>query len=467
MESKLVIMDLDGVLISSKEIHYESLNKALREISEEYVISIDEHLSKFDGLSTTKKLDMLTETRGLPKSLHGRIWERKQYFTEQLLLDTVQESPKLIDICEKLKERGFKIAVASNAIRNTVKTSLLSLGIIKYVDYYASNEDVKRTKPFPEIYWSCMIMTNTIPKNTVIIEDSHIGRQGAIASGANLLAVENPDDLTWKKLEPVLKTIENQPKINIPWIDKRLTVLIPMAGAGSRFSQAGYTFPKPLIDVMGKPMIQLVVENLNIIPARFVFLVQKEHYEKYDLKNVLSQIVKNTTNGQSECQIIQVNGLTEGAACTTLLASAYLTNNDPLLIANSDQYMDWNSNEVMYAFKSDNIDGGLLTFKSNHPKWSYARLGENGFVTEVAEKRVISDNATTGVYYWKCASDYKKYAEQMIFRDIRHKNEFYIAPVYNEAIRDGAKIKIKSVNAMFGIGTPEDLDAFLKQGILK
>jgi hypothetical protein len=132
-----------------------------------------------------------------------------------------------------------------------------------------------------------------------------------------------------------------------------------MAGAGSRFAQAGYTFPKPLIEVNGKPMIQVVVDNLNV-ESHFIFIVQKEHYEKYNLKSVLNLISPG-------CDIIQVDGLTEGAACTTLLAKHLIDNNEPLLMANSDQFVEWNSNECLYAFTTDEVDGGIVTFESNHP----------------------------------------------------------------------------------------------------
>ena len=237
------------------------------------------------------------------------------------------------------------------------------------------------------------------------------------------------------------------------WKDEKLNVLIPMAGAGSRFEQAGYTFPKPLIDVRNKPMIQVVVENLNI-EANYIFIVREEHYEKYHLKYLLNLLCPN-------CDIIRLNGITEGAAVTTLKAKEYINSDNPLIIANSDQYIEWNSNECMYAFSADAIDGGILTFKDHHPKWSYAKLNDDGFVSEVAEKKVISDNATCGVYYWKHGSDYVKYAEQMISKDIRVNNEFYVCPVFNEAIADGKKFRIKTIEKMWGIGTPEDLNYFL------
>jgi hypothetical protein len=131
-------------------------------------------------------------------------------------------------------------------------------------------------------------------------------------------------------------------------------------------------------------------------------------------------------------------------------------------MANSDQYVEWNSNECMYAFTADEIDGGIVTFEATHPKWSYALVGDDGFVSEVAEKKVISNEATVGIYYWKRGSDYVKYAEDMIAKDIRVNNEFYVCPVFNQAIEDDKKIKVKRINRMWGIGTPEDLDNFLK-----
>jgi beta-phosphoglucomutase-like phosphatase (HAD superfamily)/dTDP-glucose pyrophosphorylase len=454
--NKLVIFDLDGVLIDSREIHYDALNDALRKVGEQYVITREEHLSLYDGLNTTRKLKMLTERKGLPVSEYDKIWNDKQEATFNIVRGFKKEY-WLQTMFRKIKSKGYKIAVASNSIRETVKLSLISIGLIEEVDYFVSNEDVGRAKPYPEMYWKCMTALNVLPKNTIIIEDSHIGRQGALDSGAHLLPVENAQEVNsenmMQRIYDLMNTIEGKSKKSLPWRDNKLNVLIPMAGAGSRFSAVGYTFPKPLIEVRGKPMIQVVVENLNI-EANYIFLVQKDHYEKYNLKYLLNLIAPS-------CKIVQVDGLTEGAACTTLLAKEHIDNDAPLVMANSDQFVEWNSNECMYAFSADSIDGGILTFEATHPKWSYAKLDDNGFVSEVAEKKVISNNATVGVYYWRHGSDYVKYAEQMIAKNIRVNNEFYVCPVFNEAIGDGKKIRVKNVDGMWGIGTPEDLNYFL------
>jgi HAD superfamily hydrolase (TIGR01509 family) len=451
--NKLIIFDLDGVLIESRELHFHALNCALEKVGEEYTISLEEHLSLYDGLNTTKKLEMLSERKNLDRKHFNQIWQDKQTATFELIKEFPYNG-HLVGIFSNLKKQGFKVAVASNSIRETIKLALLSIGVMEYVDYYVSNEDVKRTKPFPEMYWQCMTALNALPKNTVIIEDSHIGRQGALDSGAHLVPVKDSNDLTEEKVQEAIDILNGVSHVQIPWRNKKMNVLIPMAGAGSRFTQAGYTFPKPLIEVDGKPMIEVVVNNLNF-EAHYIFLVQKEHYEKYNLKYLLNLIAPG-------CDIIQLDGITEGAACTSLLARNLIDNDNPLVIANSDQFIEWNSNECMYAFSADDIDGGILTFESHHPKWSYASISDTGFVSEVAEKKVISSNATVGIYYWKKGSDYVKYADQMITKDIRVNNEFYVCPVYNEAIADSKKIRIKKIEKMWGIGTPEDLNYFLK-----
>lgn len=177
-----------------------------------------------------------------------------------------------------------------------------------------------------------------------------------------------------------------------------MNILIPMAGAGSRFEVAGYTFPKPLIDVNGKPMIQLVVNNINIT-GNYIFIVQKSHRQKYNLDSFLNLIAPN-------CKIIEIDHVTQGAACTTLLAKELINNNEPLFIANSDQFVEWSSSVFLEDMNKTNADAGIVTFEAIHPKWSFAKIDENEIVTEVAEKNPISNNATVGYYYWKHGSDY-------------------------------------------------------------
>lgn len=453
---KLIVFDLDGVLIDAREIHYEAFNRALNLIGDQYTINKEEHLSTYDGLPTKKKLELLSKNKNLPIEKYDLIWNNKQKFTIKVINETVKEDERIKNILKQLKQNGYKIYVASNSIKETVKSILFKKGFIDYIDNYYSNEDVKNPKPKAEIYLKCMIDAEVDPDECLIVEDSIIGRKAALKSGGHLHPVLNTNDINLNKIIENINKINNNKIMKPKWKDNKMKVLIPMAGAGTRFEKAGYTFPKPLIEVRGKPMIQAVIESIGI-DAKHVFITQKNHYEKYNLKDTLNLISPN-------CEIVLTEGLTEGAACTTLLAKEYIDNENPLLIANSDQYIDWDSSEFMYSMMADNIDAGILVFESTHPKWSFAKLDDNGFVCEVAEKRPISNLATVGIYFWKKGSDYIKYAQQMIQENIRVNNEFYVCPVFNQAIKDGKKIKVFKIenNKMWGIGTPEDLNYFLE-----
>lgn len=235
-----------------------------------------------------------------------------------------------------------------------------------------------------------------------------------------------------------------------------MKVLIPMAGEGSRFVKEGFKFPKPLIDVKGKPMIQTVVENLDF-DCEYIFLVRKQHLKNFPgLENTLRIITNNNM------KIVEVDGLTDGAACTALLAKEYIDNDDDLLIANSDQFIEYQiENFINFKTKID-VDGIVWTFNAVHPKWSFAKTNSRGYVTEVAEKNPISNIATCGIYWYRRGSDFVKYAEQMIERNIRVNGEFYIAPVYNELIADGKDLVPFYVHKMWGLGTPEDLRNYLE-----
>lgn len=453
----LVIFDLDGVIIDSRELHYNCFNQALSEIGTEYVITEEEHNTIYDGLPTSKKLQMLTKYKNLPENKHDEIWKRKQEITLENLIKTVDRDENLIEIFRYLISKNIKICVASNSIRKTIDIILEAKRLTGYVSFVVSNEDVEYPKPNPQMYLKCMTHFGISPKNTIVVEDSFVGRQAAFESGAILCPVKNPTEVTLDRINSYI----NKKETKMKWENKNLNVLIPMAGEGSRFAKAGYTFPKPLVEVHGKPMIQKVIENLNI-DANFIYLIRKEHNKQYNISSMLNQITPG-------CKIVEVESLTEGAACTTLLAKEYIDNDMELLIANSDQYIEWESGEFYHSINNPNIDGSVLCFENTHPKWSYAKINEYGNITEIREKEVISNQASVGIYYWSKGSDYVKSAEQMIAKNIRYgqnfngNGEFYVAPVYNEAIEEGKKIKVFNVKKMHGLGTPEDLETFLRE----
>ena len=232
-----------------------------------------------------------------------------------------------------------------------------------------------------------------------------------------------------------------------------MNVIIPMAGRGKRFEDAGYSFPKPLIDVNGKPMIQIIIENLNLT-AKHIFICQGEHVQKFAIRDLMNLL-------KPDSEIIPITEITQGAAETVLKAKDLINNDDELIIANSDQWIDWNQQHFLSFMRKKEADGGIVTFISTHPKWSYVRINDENLVEEVAEKRPISNIATVGIYYYKHGRDFVEAAEQMMAKNIRTNNEFYVAPVFNEMILSGKKIHIYPIAEMKGLGTPEDLIQFL------
>lgn len=454
MPIKAIIFDLDGVLVDAREFHYDALNNSLAKFG--YNITREEHLSTFDGLPTNKKLKMLTEKKGLPPEYYNSIWKGKQEETIKILKN-LQSDHRIIEILKELQKK-YKIVVCSNSIRESTKMMLLKRGFLEYIDFFLSNQDINNPKPSCEIYLTSMIKLGLKPKECLIIEDSHIGRQSAIDSGGHLFPVENSSGVIYEKIIKTIKEIngtEEKTNKNIKWQDKNMNIVIPLAGEGSSFKNAGYIFPKPLIEVRNKPMIQLVTENLNT-EGNFIFIVKQEHYDKYNLKHLLNLITPG-------CKIIPIKELTKGAACTVLLAKEHINNDSPLVIANSDQFIEWNSNEFFYSMAADECDGGILTFESTHPKWSYVKLDQNGFISETAEKKIISNKATAGIYFFKKGKDFIKSAEKMIRKNNHFDGEFYVCPTYNEMIGEGKKIRAFNIKKMWGLDTPEYLERFLKE----
>lgn len=237
-----------------------------------------------------------------------------------------------------------------------------------------------------------------------------------------------------------------------------INIVIPMAGAGSRFSKAGYSKPKPFIDVDGKPMIVRVLENLAYPNARFFLIARKEHIEA---EIELTQKIERDFNAT----FIPISNLTEGTACTVLYARKYINNDQPLLIANSDQIVDLEIPEFINDFYNRKLDGSILTFidDKRDPKWSFARLGESDLVEEVQEKKAISEFATVGIYLYLRGRDFVDATIDMMIHRDQVNFEYYTCPTYNYLIKEQKRIGIFSISfeAMHGLGTPEDLDTFL------
>jgi len=238
-----------------------------------------------------------------------------------------------------------------------------------------------------------------------------------------------------------------------------LNIVIPMAGRGSRFANAGYELPKPLIEVHNQPMIKLVINNLRPRQQhRFIFLCLQEHIEMYDIDRSLRI-------WEPKCEIVVVDKVTEGAACTVLLSKKLIDNSDGLMIANSDQWVDVDINCYLDMLATRNLDGLIMTMWADDSKWSFVRIDGKDQVSEVVEKEVISNEATVGIYNFRSGANFVSAAESMIKRNERVNGEFYVAPVYNELISQGQAIGYFNIgkvgDGMYGLGVPEDLNLFV------
>lgn len=247
---------------------------------------------------------------------------------------------------------------------------------------------------------------------------------------------------------------------------RRYNILIPMAGKGSRFQKEGYSLPKPLIPVHGKPMIQWVIDNLRPrnLPHRFIFVCLENHLAQFGLREKLCKWAPH-------CEIVLAESVTQGAACTVLLAKRWINDLNPLMIANSDQWIDVDIQVYLHAMNAGDYDGFIMTMKANDPKWSYVGFDNNGNVTSVVEKEVISSEATVGVYNFRYGKDFVESAEAMISQNIRVNGEFYVAPVYNQLLSRKKKVGVwnigKDGEGMYGLGIPSDLKEFESRAISK
>lgn len=449
MAIKLICFDMDGVLVSTKDIHYQAFNRALKDYSLA-PIPYEDHIKYFDGLPTKHKMLKYEQVYGTKIMCPKCVWNKKQLYTEELYAGTNFDLSGR-DECIRALKKDYSVVVATNSIRSTTELILKKTGLINDVERFYCTDDVVRTKPHPEIYLKAMIDFKVSPKEVLIIEDSPTGWKAASASGAYVMQ-SNYNELTLEKIKNFIADIEKRENHDI-LLGRKINIVIPCAGAGSRFRQVGYTQPKPMIPVKklgDKSMIQCVIDSIDIL-ANYYFIIQKEHSPFF--KPLLKALKPN-------CQVIEVDGITEGALCTVLKAKEFINNENELLVCNSDQYFHWNKEDFFYEIDNHNADGSILTFKATEQKWSFAKIN-NGWVEGVVEKEVgYSDDATVGLYHFKRGDTFVKYAEKMIQEQRKTRGEYYLCPIYNDLIKNGLKIRAFQCDKMVPLGTPEDLKIF-------
>jgi len=453
---KCVLFDLDGVLVNSRVLHFETLRDALKEVSVH--ITWAEHEKVMDGLPTKKKLAMLVETGVLTTEQSQQVYLRKQELTLLSLPGIMKPRESLIQLLTTLKSKGLRLFCVSNAIRKTVEESLKQLKIYDFFETFYGNEDAAEGKPSPALYLNAMQNAGVSANDCLILEDSQHGREAAHASGAHVLEVEDAEDVTLELVEKALSLPSKSLYADV----KCINVVVPMAGEGSRFKVAGYKDPKPFIPVGKKSMIRWVLENMlpkdTSVKVKFHLIMRSDHLTMYPVQSLFEGMPPTVSFA-----IHLTRGLTEGAACSVLIAKDMIDSQNPLVIVNSDQFLEWNPDSFYKSLLNPTYDGCILTFLQPDPKdvkWSYASVNNDGLVTEVAEKKWISPFATVGLYGWARGSDFVSQAEQMIAKNIRTNNEFYVCPVYNEAIVAGQKVRVSLCKGMWGLGVPEDLEKF-------
>jgi NDP-sugar pyrophosphorylase family protein len=232
-----------------------------------------------------------------------------------------------------------------------------------------------------------------------------------------------------------------------------IRIVVPMGGEGRQFIERGYTFPKPLVEIDGKPLIELVVENLTPSePHQFVFVCRQDHVQSYALSDVLHLVAPG-------CEVVTMRQPTAGALCSVLLAMEHLAKDDELLVANADQIVDVGVDRFLASARAGQWDGYIMTFPNTHPRWSYVRT-EHDQVVAVAEKQPISRNATVGLYYFRRGTDFAEGAQRMLLKNASRAGEFFVAPVYNELVLQDRRVGTFAIAAdqMHGLGTPEEVE---------
>jgi len=464
---KNILFDLDGVLFDGAQLHKTLFLNSVNTIIPDNPLSNEYHDLYLNGLSTNQKLKYLVSKGIIEESSIQDVASKKQEMTEKTIRELyIEYADRIRNVLNHFA--SYKLFCVTNCIQKTCELVLDSMNIKEYFTGLVSNEDVTLPKPNPDIYEFTFKKYNLNPEECIILEDSKHGRTAAFSTNAHVLPIVDHVDVTIEKIEEFMKSI-SIPK-HVSQI-QRVNIVIPMAGRGSRFSDKGYTIPKPFIPVFGKPMIQWVIENIvpkqevygdivlkSTIKPTFHFIVQEEHLRQYKLDDICNMLDVDYT-------VTKINTITEGPACTVLLVKDHINSDTPLITINSDQYLDWDVNEFYRSLLNPTYDGCINTFyqpNSKDIKWSYAKVDPNGIVRDVAEKKYISDLATTGVYGWKRGSDFVECAEQMILDNCRCNNEFYVCPVYQYLINRGGKVRTLSCNKLWGLGVPDDLENFLQ-----
>uniref|UniRef100_A0A6C0D058 Nucleotidyl transferase domain-containing protein n=1 Tax=viral metagenome TaxID=1070528 RepID=A0A6C0D058_9ZZZZ len=460
-KSKVIVFDLDGVLVESKEIHYIALNNAISSIAgDQFIIKRNEHEMIYDGLSTNQKLNILSQQKGLLHELHKKIWNLKQDITLELCKTDISEDKNIILTLTTLKSLGFAISVASNCIRASVIVLLQSIGIFDLIDAFFSNEDVIEPKPAPDIYIKAANAFGVSPTSIIVIEDSTKGFEAATRARANLIKVDGPHEITCEYLIPKIIKYEKD-KIDV-------NIIFPLAKAPHEFWISGCDInaievPLWLADSGGMPIIEVIIKNLNTscINPQFIFIVRSSHIKRFNLYSLFPKICE-----YAKCIIIPVE-YTIGAVDSVLYASEYIDNSTPILISDGTVYFNWP--ESVYGIDSlinQDCEGSILVHQSNDQNWSYVNLNnDNETVNSVSVRTVTSELACIGVYFWKNGYNFVNDAKKVMSKTTREWGVHYIVEVINESLQHNSKFNAINVPKFWMLRSIQEISQFTLENI--
>lgn len=460
---QLIVFDLDGVLVESKDLHYDALNEAIAQVAgADYIITRPEHETVYDGLSTNQKLRLMTIHKDLPLAMHKPIWVKKQQLTDEMVRDQLKPDAELLAGLRALKAAGYPLAVASNCIKSSVHNILDSIGVLPIIDAYFSNEDVENAKPAPDIYRKACAAFGVSPQSTLVVEDSVKGFEACIRADCHLFKVDTPADV---RAHAILDRVSAINQSNKP-----VTVVVPLAGTNDLYWMDGpeavpSEIPPFLTDANGAPALEWVVRPLlhSRYGLRFIFIVKDAQRAKYKLDSLLPRIV-----GFCPTHIVSVHGETLGALKTVMMARDVIPEDAPLLLCTCSNVTAWLPGCSVDDLIDVHADGALATFESTDPRSSYVRLHKDTrHVVDVHEKVPVSDTACTGLYFWKRGADFFAAAQSQMQRAVKTKGLYFLAPTYNEAIRSGLTIKTVPAKTCWSVRNVHEIRAFADEYVSK
>lgn len=454
--SKALIFDLDGVLIESKDLHYQTFNQAIAEVAgEKYLLEYEEHLALYDGLSTRQKLAKMSLLKQLPIETHDKIFSRKQELSSGAFASLPINQNVAITL-QKLKAAGFCLGVASNCIRSSIFLLLKRIGILNEIDLILSNEDVSKAKPDGEIYAKAASCFGCLPSEVIAIEDSKKGFEAVRRAGLELIQVSSPKDITLSFLLPKIFAIEAK--------YKKLKYIFPLAKRTTSFWISGNEalpteIPLQLADIQGKPLLSHAIENLQSEHPNkeYSFMVQKNIRMKYSLDSTLIASTKYAAT-----EIISVTTDQLGAAATVNLTK--LGDNDSVLISDGSHIIEWPTAgglEDFFLFvRKKSALAGVIVHYDTDSRWSYIEQDGNDLdrVKMIHEKNPVSSLACAGTYYWYSSVNIANTIKYLLGQEPKRK--IFISDVLNVEIRLGHRVVYYPVKKVWSLRSLEEIQLY-------